>query len=278
MERYLTGLRGWIEASHPFPLAAVVLLTGLVGLASSTDDVDVERLLWVMLAMMLSQFAIGWTNDFTDRHTDHRFQPSKPLAAGRIDERFMPVAIVGVLLGSLAIGVLLGPLPLLFLIIGTAAGLVYDLWLKLSRWSWLPFIVGFAALPPYVWSSLDLFRSELILLYPVGVSLVPAVHIANVLPDMAADISAKRRNLAVIFGREKALKVIAVCLLFPLLLVGLTMPFVEYDYAVLVGTVGVFAAFLLAAAACYWRRQDGFAFKAIVAASVLFTGGWLTAV
>lgn len=278
MDGVLVRLRGWIEASHPFPLAAVLVLTALIAIASATDNVNAGRLALVVLAMLFSQLAIGWTNDYVDRETDRRHQPSKPIASGRVDAAYMPLAILVVLAGVLVIGVVLGPLPLLFLVIGTAAGLSYDLWLKQTHWSWAPFIVAFSVLLPYVWSSLDLFREELAAIYVIALPLVPAVHIANVLPDIEADAAAGRRNLALIWGRSLALRIIAFCLLMPVLLTLISLPAIDYNTRGLAGVVLAYGGLLATTAICYLRGLDRAAFQAVVIASVLFAAGWLAAV
>ena len=175
-------------------------------------------------------------------------------------------------------GVLLGPLPLLFLVIGTAAGLSYDLWLKQTHWSWLPYVVAFVVLPPFVWSSLDLYRGGLLAGYAIALPLAPAAHIANVLPDIEADAASGRRNLALIWGRDLALKIVALCLLAPLLLSLLSLPLVDYDRAVLGVVALVYGSLLVLAAIAYLRRLDQLGFQIVVVASVLFVGGWLAAV
>jgi 4-hydroxybenzoate polyprenyltransferase len=279
MERRLTRLRGWIEASHPFPLAAVVLLTALVALASATDEgVDGGRLGLVLLGMLFSQLAVGWTNDYVDREADRRFQPTKPIAAGRLEATYVPLAVLAALAGVVAVGLILGPAPLLFLAIGTAAGLSYDIWLKQTHWSWAPFIVAFSVVPLYVWSALDLYRGGLVAIYIIALPLAPAAHIANVLPDIDADRASGRRNLALIWGRDLAVKIVAVCLLAPLLLTLLSLPTVDYHLPMLGTVVGFYVALLVVAAICYLRRLDRLAFQVIALASVLFAGGWLAAV
>lgn len=279
MERFLLRLRGWIEAAHPFPLAAVLLLTLIVALASGEGrEVDAGRLGLVLLAMLLSQLAIGWTNDYADRESDRRHQPSKPVAMGRVDARQMPFAITVALVGSMAFGVVLGVVPLLFLLIGTAAGLSYDLWLRQSRWSWLTYVVALAVLPPFVWAALDLYRDELLAGYAIALPLAPAAHIANVLPDVAADAASGRRNLTVIWGRGRSLWVLGICLVVPLGVVAASLVLIDYELAILGPGIAVYAALVGAAAGCYRQRADSTAFKLVVAASVVFVGGWLAAV
>jgi 4-hydroxybenzoate polyprenyltransferase len=274
----LVRLRGWTEAAHPFPLAAVLLLTTLIAVASSDDGPpDAGRLALVLVAMLLSQLAIGWTNDYVDRESD-RGRLDKPVPAGRVDAGAMPLAVAGVLAGALLTGLALGPLPLLFLVAGTAAGLSYDLWLKETRWSWAPFIVAFAVLPPFVWSALDVFRTDLLALYAIALPLAPASHVANVLPDIATDAARGRRNLALIWGRGLSLRILGGCLLAPLALTLLSLPLIDYDREALALTVLVYAGLLGVTAACYARGLDRHAFRVVVVAAVLFAGGWLAAV
>ncbi len=80
-------LRGWIGACHPYPLAMVMTLTALIGLASSDGSPDLYRFVRVLLGMFYSQLAIGWSNDYLDRDSDAVYQPSKPIPSGLVDPR-----------------------------------------------------------------------------------------------------------------------------------------------------------------------------------------------
>src|SRR5688572_25858333 len=53
----------WLQAAHPYPIAMVLSLTALVGLASADGEPPDDRLMLAVLSMLLSQLAIGWTND-----------------------------------------------------------------------------------------------------------------------------------------------------------------------------------------------------------------------
>ena len=274
----LRSVVGWLRAAHPFPIAAVLSLTAFVALASSDGDVNADRLGRVLLAMLLSQLAIGWTNDYRDRDADRLYQPSKPVPSGLVDSRWLPKACVLVLMGSLAVGVTLGVVPLALLVVGTAAGLAYDFGVKDTRWSWLPYVVALAVLPPFVWSALDLFRRDFLWLYAVGPPLAVAAHVANVLPDIDADRAAGRRGIGVVLGRSRALALLAVCMLAPLVVLAVTALWVRYDAAVLAVTVAVYVALAGAAAAAYRGRREALAFRCVVLAAVVFAGGWLAAV
>jgi 4-hydroxybenzoate polyprenyltransferase len=274
-------LRSWLQASHPFPILMVLSLTALVGIASARDDLDARRLGLVLTAMLLAQLAIGWTNDYVDREADARFQPSKPIPAGMVSVRWLVPAIVVATLLCFAVGAPLGPLPLLFLVLGTAAGLAYDIFLKDTRLSWLPYIVAFSVLPPFVWSGLDVFRSDFLWLYLIALPLPLAAHLANALPDIETDSGAGRRGIAVLLGRRNTLWLLAATMLAPIVLLVVPLVSVKYDVAVLSGTLAVYAVLLAGAALAYRRgnrRSDVWGFRFIGAAAVLFACGWLGAV
>jgi 4-hydroxybenzoate polyprenyltransferase len=275
-------LRGWIQAAHPFPLIMVVSLTALIGIASSVDGLAVARLALLTLAMVFAQLAIGWTNDYRDRETDARFQPEKPVPSGLVGAEQLRWAVVAVMIAALAVGLTLGAEAFWLLVVGMGAGLAYDFGVKDTRLSWLPFIVAFAGLPLYVWTALDVYRSELLWLYVVGPPLVVAAHIANTLPDLEADRSAGRKSLNVALGRERSLALLGLCLAAPLGLLALSLAFVEYDGAVLAVVLGVYVLLAAVAMGLDWRSTARewvvWGFRCVVLASVTLAVGWLVAV
>jgi 4-hydroxybenzoate polyprenyltransferase len=85
------------------------------------------------------------------------------------------------------------------------AGLSYNLWLKGTHWSALPYVAGFALLPAFVWIALDSYRNDLLALYAVALPLTVAAHVANTLPDIETDQASGRRSLTVTLGRSRSL-------------------------------------------------------------------------
>jgi 4-hydroxybenzoate polyprenyltransferase len=276
----MRALRGWIGASHPFPLAAVVALTALAGVASTDGSPDWGRLGLALLAMLASQLAIGWSNDYLDRDADAVFQPSKPVAMGLVDARWMPAAIAIALIVSLLAGIALGLVPLAFLLIGTAAGLAYNAGVKATRFSFLPFVVALGVLPPFVWSALNVYRDELLGLYLVATPLAPAAHLANILPDFETDRAQGRRTLAVALGRARAFAILAGCLLLTLVLLALSTVWIAYDAATLAVTLVIYLGFSAMGLAMLARhgRLARAGFRCVVLGSVAFAAGWLAAV
>ncbi len=274
-------LIGWLQAAHPFPLAAVLGLTALVGVASAGGDLDSARFALLLTAMLLSQLTIGWTNDYRDREHDRLYQPWKPVPSGRVAAPLLAWASLLAALASLGVGASLGMLPLLFLILGTGAGLAYDFGVKDTRLSWLPFVVALAVLPAFVWVSLDAFRDDFLWLYPIAAPLTVGAHVANLLPDIDGDATAGRSSIAVRLGRDGALRLLAVCLAVPLLLLALSLPWLDYEAPLLLVVLAGYG--VLAAAGSLAYRRPGreaavWAFRLVILAAVLFAAGWLAAV
>jgi 4-hydroxybenzoate polyprenyltransferase len=284
----MAGLKAWLAAAHPFPLTAVLLLTALVGVASADGEPDAARLALVLLAMALSQLAIGWSNDYLDRETDAVQQPWKPLPSGLIDARSMPRAILAVLAGSLAAGVLLGAAPLALLIGGTACGLVYNLKLKDTPFSAVPFVVGLGLLPLYVWLALDVYEDDFLWLYALGTPLALAAHIANTVPDIETDTVAGRRGLAVLLGRKWSVVLIVICLLLALMLFlnkalsELSDAASDWSWDVLGWVLLPYCVWCLFVAFFYARTEsrdgDVWGFRFVALGGVFLATGWLAAV
>jgi 4-hydroxybenzoate polyprenyltransferase len=289
----LVSLRAWLIAAHAFPLTAVMALTALIALVSANGKPDGSRLVALLIAMLASQLAIGWSNDYLDREADAVHQPWKPIVRGEVDAEKMPVAIIGALIVSFAAGVTLGWMPLLLLIIGTGAGLAYNLWLKASRFSALPYLVALGVLPPFVWTALDVYEDDFLGLYLVATPLTLAAHLANVLPDVESDRAQGRQTLAVGLGAVRTLVVLSACLLAPLPLLVVARTVLDdagngggfYEESVLIPVVVAYIALVAVAGALYagslWsasRPNLVRAFRCVVVAGVLFAVGWLAAV
>ncbi len=273
---------GLAAASHPFPVAMVVTLTGVMGVASARGSLDGGRFALMLTAMLLNQLSIGWTNDYVDRDRDAVHQPDKPIPAGVVEARLVPPLVVIALVGLLAAGVALGPEALTLLAVGTAAGMVYNFGVKDTALSWLPYVVAFACVPPFVWLSLDVYRSELLWLYVIAPAFVVSMHLGQSLPDVESDPAVGRWGLAPRLGRQRALVVVFAGLALPPLLTAVSSAFVSYDAVRLSATLGVYAALVLAGALAYrrqpWERAADAGFRFLAVGAVLFIAGWLWAV
>jgi 4-hydroxybenzoate polyprenyltransferase len=178
--------------------------------------------------------------------------------------------------------VAIGPGALALLVGGTAAGFTYNLGLKDTALSWLPYLVAFALLPAYVWVGLDVYRGELLWLYLLAAPLALSVHVANAAPDIETDGAAGRRGLAVRLGRRRAATIVLACSLAPVLLTALSLLWLDYDLAVLLPVLVLCCALAITTWRLSGRTQDRvtalLAFRLTAIAAALFVGGWLAAV
>jgi len=170
------------------------------------------RLYTVGVVILLTQVSISALNDWADRAADSATGRWRPIAMGRIT----PGLALGIAVLAAA-GALLGTLPfrlaaIVTLIGGLAAGWAYDLWLKPTRFSFLPFAMAFPLL--VVWVALVAGRSvvEFAYLLAGGAVMAVGIHLADSLPDLELDRAAGLRSLAVRLGRDRTIETTLGCL------------------------------------------------------------------
>lgn len=274
--------RAWahVRAVHALPTTFVLVITALFALAASRGQPPADKFALILLAMLGSQVSIGMGNEWIDREADARVKPSKPIPSGlvRAEVAFTIVwlALAVMVLASLPLG-----FPALALIaLGTGAGHLYNLWLKDTVWSWLPYWTAFPLIPIWVWTALDRFDTGLLWLYPLGLPLAVGLHLANALPDVAHDRLTGRRGLTTVLGERGSLLACWACFALTPLLAGLTVPpdaLPRYLPAAAVSLASVLVAIVF-----YLRRRDALAvrwqFRLLCPAGGLAALGWLVAV
>ncbi|QHY93972.1 prenyltransferase [Streptomyces sp. S4.7] len=183
---------------HPGPVVAVTTLT--LALAVTAGH-GAGRCLLLTAAVLTGQLSVGWCNDAYDARRDIATgRRDKPVAAGKVGEGTVWAGAFGALALcvplSLACGVLAGTAHL----IAVAAAWAYNLRLKATALSWLPYAIGFASLPALV--SLSLPGSPWPLWWAAGAGALLGVgaHLADVLPDIRADLANGVRGLPHRFG------------------------------------------------------------------------------
>ena len=75
-----------------------------------------------------------------------------------------------------------------------------------------------------------------------------------------------------------ALRALSLLLTVPAVLTVASIPWLDYDLALVGATLACYASLVLAAFVCYARSSDRFAFKPVAVAGVIFATGWLAAV
>ncbi|WP_026931425.1 UbiA family prenyltransferase [Glycomyces tenuis] len=181
------------RACHPLPVLAVTAITaGLVIGAERPFGAS----LTVVAAVFAGQLSVGWLNDLVDAPRDAMAGRSgKPVAAGEVAPAVVRVGVIA----AAALALLLS-LPSGLAAAGAhTAALVsawaYDLGVKATAFSVLPYAVSFALLPAFV--SMGLPGSPLPppWLLAGAACLGSAAHFVNVLPDLDDDAATGVRGL-----------------------------------------------------------------------------------
>lgn len=198
-------------AAHPAPAGAV---TGLITALAAASGRDPRGCLLVALSVLTGQLSVGWSNDRIDLRRDLAAERrDKPLATGAL-----PPAVVAVAAGcallvcvplSLANGILAGTAHL----IGVAAAWAYNLGVKATPFSWLPYALAFGLLPAFVTLGLPGHPWPPGWLTAAGALLGVGAHFTNVLPDIDTDLAAGIRGLPQRLGRHRSRSAAALALL-----------------------------------------------------------------
>jgi 4-hydroxybenzoate polyprenyltransferase len=216
-------LEVWLVAQlvHPWPSLGTAGAAVAFALLFRVPVGD-ARFLLIFVTVLMTQLSISALNDWADRARDAAAHRYRPVAMGRIAAPLaLGLAIVfalGALPGALAYGTA-GILVLL----GLGAGWAYDLWLKPTPLSFLPFAVAFPLLPTWVGLVAGRPLPSLAWLFCAGVPLATAIHLADSLPDLELDRAAELRTLAVQLGYQRALRATVVCLLLGSLILAATL-------------------------------------------------------
>lgn len=255
---------GLLMACHPGPTAAVTVLVTVLAAAAGHDR---RGCLLIAAAVLAGQLSVGWCNDAVDATRDRATgRYGKPVVSGTVGASAVRGA-AGVALGlavplSLACGPLAGGIHLA----GVGAAWAYNLGVKATALSWLPYVVGFAALPAFVALSLPGSPWPHWWVVVAGALLGVGAHLGNVLPDIASDLDVGVRGWPHRLGPDR------VRLLLPVPLVAASAVLVfggpAGDGAV--GPLAVAAAVALAVGgAVVGRRRERVPFTASIAVAGL---------
>lgn len=215
---------------HPLPSLMTVVVAGAFVLLAARGFPAWGRFLQLLAIETAMQFSISAFNDYFDRHVDAG-RHDKPVASGAISPR--TAWVTGLLLGAIAIvlALPLGGWVTLFTGIGLGGGLLYDAGLKYTAFSWLPFSIAFPTLPLWAWAGASpdgTFPPQLFWVVPVGAVLVLGIHLADTIPDLAADTEAGVRGLTHHLGLERSLALCWGAFALGTLLTLALLPFLSY--------------------------------------------------
>ncbi len=190
-----------VRAFHPFPSLIVTAVTlGMGFMADSRPPASTVAVLGV--GMLAYQFCIGLANDVIDATDDARTKPWKAIPRGVLSRRAAVLMAAGLAGAGVLVTSTLDLGPWLIGVAGLACGLAYDVQLKRTTWSWLPFAVAFPLIPVWAFTALDRWEPLLWWVFPLGALLGLALHLANQAADVPAE--AHIRGFAHRLGTERS--------------------------------------------------------------------------
>ena len=163
--------------------------------------------------MLFLQFAIGAANDYADAASDRIGKPGKPIPSGLLSRGSAArVSVVAAGLGLVA-AASVGAGALVVGVLGLADGIVYDLRLKGTPLSWMPFALGVGLLPIYAWWGARGYLAYAFL----GVAALAALAgltlaLANAYADLDKDRRSGTASIATFLGAGRTLLADAVVL------------------------------------------------------------------
>jgi 4-hydroxybenzoate polyprenyltransferase len=180
-------IKGLVASSHPQPVLAVA--AGVTAIAYAAGR-GLAGTALAGLAVLTGQLSIGWSNDYLDRRTDVAAgRRDKPLALGSVPARLVAAAALGAAVCCVPLSLASGWRAGLAQLAAVASGWVYNLGLKRTVWSPVPFIPGFGLFPAFVTLGLAGHPWPAWWALTAGALLGVGAHFANVLPDLPADLA-----------------------------------------------------------------------------------------
>jgi 4-hydroxybenzoate polyprenyltransferase len=186
-------LRDLARAAHGGPTVVVTAVTALLAVGVGAPAASIVLL---TLGMFAGQLSVGWSNDWIDAPRDRASgRTDKPLATGALSAVLVRNAAFAALLVGLALPLVASVPAGLLHVVFVASAWSYNLGLKSTWASVVPYIVSFGSLPALA----TLLRTPPALppwwAWCAGAALGIAAHFANVLPDLADDRATGVRGL-----------------------------------------------------------------------------------
>jgi 4-hydroxybenzoate polyprenyltransferase len=205
----------FLRAAHFGPTVIVTTASFLLSL-SQYSLIDSLR---VAIAIFAGQLVVGWSNDFIDAPLDIAAERTKkPIVSKEINPEQLKKSIVFALIAALLFSLFspLGITGTLVHFLGILSATFYNLKLKPTILSPLPYIVSFGALPWAIYLPAE--NQPPLWLYLDFMIIAVAFHFFNVLKDFQWDINQGILGLPQRLGKNVSL-IISISLVVSALLV-----------------------------------------------------------
>jgi 4-hydroxybenzoate polyprenyltransferase len=193
---------GLVRACHPGPAAAVTVVLTAYGVSAGLSP---ARVVLITATVLAGQLSIGWSNDLIDAARDRSVgRADKPLATGELSTTTARLACVLAVLATVVLSLSCGLAAGVLHLGCVAAGWAYNLGLKATVFSWLPYAMAFGGYPIVVTLAEPGAGPPPWFVPAAGALLGVGAHLVNVLPDLADDEATGVRGLPHRLGHRRA--------------------------------------------------------------------------
>lgn len=258
----VASMAGMARAAHAGPSVVVTLVVTALAVAVGNDA---RTCALVGLAVLTGQLSIGWCNDARDAPDDIALRRAdKPVVAGSVTRRSLAVGAGAALIASIALSLAAGGVGGGgWHVLAVLSGWSYDLLLKATPLSFVPYAFSFGVLPVFVTGCLEPPARAAWWAVVAAACLGVAAHLANAAPDLEGDRLTGRAGVVGVIGQRIAR------LLAALLLVTTTALLVLGPPTTPAWAVVLLAAATIAVVACVFVRAGQWLFPAIMALAVI---------
>ncbi|MGQ0838526.1 UbiA family prenyltransferase [Actinokineospora sp.] len=200
-----------IRTAHPQAAAGVTVVAAALSASLGQSAAGVVA---VVVAVFAGQLSVGWLNDLVDAPRDAQVgRAGKPLAAGEISAGVVRAAVLVSAVVAVGTSVASGWQAAVAHTVALISAWAYDLGVKSTVCSVVPFAVSFGLLTAFVTLGLPVSALPPWWLVATAALLGSAAHFANVLPDLDDDRATGVRGLPHRLGATRSRAAAAVLVL-----------------------------------------------------------------
>ncbi|HWC35243.1 MAG TPA: UbiA family prenyltransferase [Mycobacteriales bacterium] len=179
-------------ACHPLPCLAVSGFVTAMGLAAGLEG----KAVLLGAAVLCGQLSVGWSNDAIDAPLDTAAgRRDKPIAQGAVSRRLVATGAAVALAADVPLSLAVGVRPGLLHLAAVGLAWSYNLGLKRTVASPLPYAAAFGLVPVVVAAAKPGSPAPRLALVVAGVACGIAAHFANTVGDAAEDALTGVRGL-----------------------------------------------------------------------------------
>lgn len=180
-------------------------VTGFAAALGISAGLTIGRVLLLASAILAGQLSVGWSNDYIDRDRDRATgRTAKPITAEALSARLVGTAALAALGACVPLSLALGVLPGVLHLAAVGSAWSYNLGLKATVTSPLPYLVSFGLLPGIVATALPDTPAPRPAVLVAGGLLGVAAHFANTVGDVKADAVTGVRGLPQRLGPRRS--------------------------------------------------------------------------